>query len=848
MRSIGFGLERLGLLAIAAPRTALISVLILTMLAVYGTSQLRFADDLVGIFRSDTDVYRTYEAFQNEFVDGSDAALVLVDGDFSDPAQWQALEGLKAGVARLEPVADVVSVFSLAALDEAAGAPVDEDFFDDFDEAEDLEGGPGLDPMVFEDDPTSPARSAAVSAALLPVAAAFSAEVLVDHPLNMSRLLTDDLKAAVLILTLKNNGASLADIRALRRGIGAAAEDLPQAMSWTLSGLPIARAEVVRRIVDEQPMLLTGGLLIGFVLGVLLLGVFVDALVVAVTPMLCILWVYGAFGLFDIPVTVLLNDLPLLVLALAFASSMHLVYAARRDLCASDYDFKALNETVAHVGPACALSILTTMIAFLSLLFAGSAAISEFGVIGAVAVFLVFFSTMLLHPVTVWCALHLGWRPRPVMQSDSRTARSLEIVSVQAARVLDTVRVPLTLATVVGTALAGIAHLQVTPRYSPLEDIPSRSQTYQVVERLRAEFGGAQAIHLPLPLQGGEGTALGANAHGTNAHRTNALGTNALGTNALGAGASGGGGSMVDLVRLSRAHEAAEAAFPGHEIASPYSVIRWLTDTGRPASPSRLEAVLEAAPKSFRGLFLSEDGTRPVILLQVKADDNQSVSALARQLETVVGEALGVDLAGEATGTVVLAARSSTAIISRLSISLIFAAIAASLLVALGFRTWEPAALTLLPNLLPVLAVGAILYLFGLPLQIASALAMTVALGIAVDDTVHMLNGFWKHRRCRAPRAALARTMREVGPVLVVTSGVLMLGLTPAFFSWSPGISTFAGFAIATIGIALVVDLVALPALIAVWSRWDCAVSGASPGSDDDWDGADDAFGNRAPQ
>lgn len=195
------------------------------------------------------------------------------------------------------------------------------------------------------------------------------------------------------------------------------------------------------------------------------------------------------------------------------------------------------------------------------------------------------------------------------------------------------------------------------------------------------------------------------------------------------------------------------------------------------------------------------------------------MTAMAGRLEAAVGTALEQDLSGTATGFAVLAARSGPQIITRLSLSLAAAAFGAAALAALAFRSVRVFWVMLLPNVLPVLMIGALLYGAGLPLQMASVLAMTIALGIAVDDTVHMANCFWAHCEVRVPRIAIVRTMREVGPVLIATTLVLTLGLAPALWSWSPGISVFAGFAIATIGIALLTDVIALPALLSLAAR-----------------------------
>ncbi len=765
MRSIGFGFERLGLIALSRPKTMLGLVIGVTLLAVYGAFQLKFSDDLVSVFRTPTPVYQTYNAFLEQFTDGSDAALLLVDGDLADEAHWLALERLTKEIGALEPVSDVVSVFSLTALDTAAGPPAEELDYE----------------ALLDEDWSEPAATVIETA---PSEGPPAADVLVTHPLNEGRLLTKDFKTALVIITLAEGDDVIRQAYALKTGLDDLLDGLPDGMTGTLSGLPVVRAEIIRHIFEEQPLLLGLGVLVGFSLGVVLLGVLVDGVVAAATPIICMLWLYGALGLFGIPMTVLLNDLPLLVLALAFAANMHLIYSVRRDLYASGYKFKAIRHTITHIGPACALSTLTTMVAFLSFYFSGSEAIIEFGVIGALFLLGGFAAAMTVHPVTIWVALKFGWRPRPAMRGKGRAAKVLEIVSVDAAKWLDCRRLPITLGAIVVAGLAGWAHFQVGPGYSTLEDIPRASDTYEVMQRLDEDFGGAYTIHLPLPLR-----------------------------------FDGAAADTEEALKLRDVHRAVEDALPGHYVYSPWTVVDWFGQTDRPVNRPRLEGLAESTPRGWQGLLLSEDGTIPALIVTAKDGESTALSDKAALVEAVAGRVLETDLSGQATGIVVLAARASKDIIRRLSVGLLIAAVGTAVLVGIAFRSLRIGVITVLPNILPVLAVGATLFLLGLPLQIASALAMTVALGIAVDDTVHVINSYRIQRQIRSPRAALCRTMREVGPVLVITSLVLMLGLGPAFMSWSPGIATFATFAIFTIGIALVVDLVALPALLALGVR-----------------------------
>ncbi|WP_119168070.1 efflux RND transporter permease subunit [Algihabitans albus] len=747
MQSIGFGAERLGLVAVRHPWFAVALSLGLFALSFGGVLQLRFTDDTWRVFSGDNRASAAYERLRTESADAADGLFLVVEGDFAAPEVLQDFSAFADRVAALPSIADVATILSLAELGDTL----------------ELAAGPGFETELAEAAPGPPVP----------------AELAV-HPLSQGLLLSRDLSLAAIALDPVDDLGEIENLRRLRREVTELAASAPSSLTAQLSGLPVARSRVIDALVREQPLLLGLGLAIGFLCGVLLLGRFADALVIASVPVFTVTAAYGIIGLAGLKMTVLLNNLPLLILALGFATSMHLVYDARRRLYDTDYAFTALRSTVLKIGPACALSVFTTMLAFLSFEVSGSDAIREFGRIGAVSVFGVFVASMLVHPAAVFVALRLGWRPLPTELGDSRLARRFQTASAFLAKRQLLRRRSLLIVGLALLLIVGYGSSRVTPGYSALEQIPPTSQTYRLAQTVEDHLGGIHPIQLPLPVFFAEAQA-----------------------------------PLQALVQVRRVHEAVEAAFPERPLLSMTSVIRWLEAEGLSAGSATLRRLFEVAPPLLGNAVVSSDGGHAMITLWARERDD--IGAVAAELEATAGAVLERDLTGQASGLAVLSARSAPLVIERLQLSLILAAVGASVLMALAFRSAAVFPLCLLPNLLPVLAVGALLAALDIELTLATALAMTVALGIAVDDTVHMTSAALEARRSRSSGEAVIAAARSVGPVLIVTTVVLTVGLSPALFSWSPATAAFAAFAIATIGLALVADLGLLPALLGVY-------------------------------
>ena len=90
------------------------------------------------------------------------------------------------------------------------------------------------------------------------------------------------------------------------------------------------------------------------------------------------------------------------------------------------------------------------------------------------------------------------------------------------------------------------------------------------------------------------------------------------------------------------------------------------------------------------------------------------------------------------------------------------------------FRSLGAAVLCMIPNLSPILIIFIIMGAAGIWLDMATAMIAGIAVGVAVDDTIHVFDGF--RRRVRAgtsPVLALARTYRSAGRAVITTTVIL---------------------------------------------------------------------------
>ena len=138
-----------------------------------------------------------------------------------------------------------------------------------------------------------------------------------------------------------------------------------------------------------------------------------------------------------------------------------------------------------------------------------------------------------------------------------------------------------------------------------------------------------------------------------------------------------------------------------------------------------------------------------------------------------------------------------------------------TILVAIVYRSVRLSLVSLVVNLIPILGVEAWLVLIGRELTIMNVIALTIAFGIAVDDTLHFLNRF--RLAANGPASERAkRALIEAGPPMVATTVILLAGMILTLTSALPGMAVYGGLIALAIVLALLTDLLLLPGLI----RW----------------------------
>lgn len=259
----------------------------------------------------------------------------------------------------------------------------------------------------------------------------------------------------------------------------------------------------------------------------------------------------------------------------------------------------------------------------------------------------------------------------------------------------------------------------------------------------------------------------------------------------------------------------AEAWFEEHlsGLVTVEVIVRAPHAAGSPAARATLDALRAAG----HVVASCPTGDSSLIHATVRLSERSSaeLAAAEREIERIATAHWPEDSAITVTGLVPLLLGSMSAMLTGLAWNLLFALALIAIAFGIALGPLRGVLVALVPTALPIAATLGLMAWIGRPVDLVTAAVGCAALGVAADDTVHLLI----HHRRRAARGevlwpAHSAILAEIGPALVLTTVVSTLSFaTLAVCSLVP-LRGFGLWTALALGLALAADLWLLPSLL----------------------------------
>lgn len=556
----------------------------------------------------------------------------------------------------------------------------------------------------------------------------------------------DQRMLAVLGVAVDDSEAARA---ALDDRLTAALTALPEGARVHLSGLPILRARYLKLLALDQAIyvgvavLLCFGLLYAFYRSVRA----TFAVLLAVVPAYAV--VLAGLGVLSRPLTALTSVVPVILLVVGLSDSTHLLVESRRRMFGGATRRDALASTFAELAIPCLATAVTTAIGFFALVATGIDIVVDFGVVAGLGILVMWAANMVFVP-----ALLAFFPDRAAKQGVGERARFKDAVDIAlvASRMYPK---RIVAGAAVLTVLAAIALplLHVNTRMIDERDDHALVKDIRAAE---AHGFGLFQVNVFLEMQPGHSASerpVRAWMAGLEAALPTLLPPSKLVPPTI-----LGGVSLFDHVE-----HGFVAAFPGESS---------LSATGELFESGIAEA-LAAGAEHTRAVFDPKSGHGQVIVF-VRDQGSAHQARVLQALSAYVSAHPPPSSTASVTGTVVLAQGTFDRLVSGFLRSLAWATGLIFVVLLLQFRSLRFAMLGLVPNALPLLWVVGVVAALGLPLSPTLVLAISIATGLVVDDTIHL------HTRIRGLRGegaswrvATDRALRERGPAVLQTATVI---------------------------------------------------------------------------
>ncbi len=706
-----------------------------------------------------------YDRIKSVF--GSDeltVVMVTAEDVFTPPA----LAAIQRISDALERVDGVSRVDSLATVHNISGT----------------DDGVEIAPLVQRGIPTDPAALAAIRTKAL------------RNPVFAGNLVAENGRAAgIFVYTEAADGD-----RQFNQRFSSAVEELldrnaTPGLTLEQIGGPIIKATIGDFVRRDQMTLIPFSVITLFI--VLMIGFRTPQGVVAplLTGLASAIWGVGLMAFFHIPLNVVTVAVPSLVLVVGFAEAVHIISAYHARLRAGRDKMQALSDAVEEAGLPVLVTTATTILGFATLIFSDIIILIQFGYAATLALTANFLSTLIGIPLLlrVWPTPN-RIRATAVDESDDV---HIDPRIASACRFVLEHRVPITLAfgIMAIASIYGWYTLKVDTDF--VSYFPDSSIIRQRVRDVDRSLNGASAFFVVVETGRDNGVA-----------------------------------DPQVLEQIAGVQQFLES-IPG--VGTTTSIVDYV---------SQLNASLSGVSGSRRAIPASADVVSQDLLLMDPAQVSRFVdlpastaniivrhsltgswalSQVLRQLQTYVEQRVrGISV--HAAGQSVLTNRAADYMAVNEVTSFAYTLAIIGLIHSALFMSVKAGLLSLVPNVIPVIYSFGLMGLLDIPLSTGTAMVATIAIGIAVDDTVHNMVTYSRQLKEHADeRTAVIRTMAiQFRPIVFVSMALASGFVVLAFSRFVPTVhlgllSAFVMIAAMISELVLSPILMASTRLVTVW-------------------------------
>ena len=213
--------------------------------------------------------------------------------------------------------------------------------------------------------------------------------------------------------------------------------------------------------------------------------------------------------------------------------------------------------------------------------------------------------------------------------------------------------------------------------------------------------------------------------------------------------------------------------------------------------------------------FMDSDFSKANIMLRTHISSSIDFLTTETHIKNYLSKYFPGKFSFQVTGFGIVISHSSHLISDGQVRSLFLTLILVFAIMFLLFISYKVGFIAMLPNCFPIIVSFGVMGWFGIPLSMATSLIASIAIGLAVDDTIHYLVSYNREFKGNLNKEkVLSNTVRRMGKPIIFTTVTISLGFSVLMFSHFKPTAVFGLLMIITMFSALVADLILLPSLM----------------------------------
>lgn len=608
-------------------------------------------------------------------------------------------------------------------------------------------------------------------------------QFVLNHPIYTDLVISGDGKSGAIFADLEDD----VDSQYEREKVFKAIDDVllyHKDWDWHEAGIPVMRTRYVQLVSQERAIFIPVGV---FVIIMILFFIFrqVHCVVLSTTSIfITLIWVSALMAFCEISINLISYLTFILIMIIGCSNCIHILMKYHE--CSADENATVtdvVKRVMKELGGALFLTSFTTAVGFFSLIVTNIRITQEFGFVLGVGIILMFIVAIITIPIA------LMYIPRPEEKHIRRLITKSESFSVDKIEIY-TKKYPYL---IIGVAvlffiLSGIGMQKIDFNVSILDDLRPGNSLYDDIMYVDENFGGTLPLEIVIDRDGE---------------------------------------SIFDIEFLKKAQEFESRVEQLSDIKKSLSLIDHIRVIHDALNPGE-GLVMPQTSEEVEDYLYDYDNART---LYNEDATKYRITCRVGNIRTKVAEKLQEDISREfksifteedilITGSTLLALRTGRFLVRDLTNSFILAFGIIFFSMIILFRSIRLSLISILPNIIPLMAAAAIMGFMGIKLRPSTAMTFSIALGIAVDDTIHFLARFRQElKKTGDVPVAITNSILSTGKAIIGTTIVLGMGFFVLYFSELVPNHEFGILATIILIIAMLGSLFLLPVLLNIFYR-----------------------------